>query len=185
MDSWVWTNLAQYHLKLWLKCKKLFEDTFLKYYLVVFSRQVYAVASEDMDSLTFGSPRFLRYLMAPSSRNIPVMEFEISKVLFSFQFLMLFFLFNVMLQVLEELNLCMDQFIDLCILAGCDYCDTIRGNIIVWTVSFVKRMPVNYQAIYTTNKNVLGALEQVSCCFSFSLDRFSTEYDSSIFLNLD
>ncbi|KAI3710188.1 hypothetical protein L2E82_39962 [Cichorium intybus] len=70
--------------------------------------KVYAVASEDMDSLTFGAPKFLRHLMDPSSRKIPVMEFDISKVL-------------------EELNLTMDQFIDLCILCGCDYCDSIRG----------------------------------------------------------
>ncbi|KAH9733772.1 Flap endonuclease 1 [Citrus sinensis] len=72
------------------------------------SGQVYAVASEDMDSLTFGAPRFLRHLMDPSSRKIPVMEFEVAKIL-------------------EELNLTMDQFIDLCILSGCDYCDSIRG----------------------------------------------------------
>ncbi|KAK1279847.1 Flap endonuclease 1-A [Acorus gramineus] len=71
-------------------------------------RHVYAVASEDMDSLTFGAPRFLRHLMEPSSKKIPVMEFEIAKVL-------------------EELDLTMDQFIDLCILCGCDYCDSIRG----------------------------------------------------------
>lgn len=45
------------------------------------SFQVYAVASEDMDSLTFGAPRFLRHLMDPSSRKIPVMEFDVSKVL--------------------------------------------------------------------------------------------------------
>lgn len=72
------------------------------------SGKVYAVASEDMDSLTFGAPRFLRHLMDPSSKKVPVMEFEVSKVL-------------------EELNLTMDQFIDLCILCGCDYCDSIRG----------------------------------------------------------
>ncbi|KAA8536680.1 hypothetical protein F0562_029158 [Nyssa sinensis] len=72
------------------------------------SGKVYAVASEDMDSLTFGAPRFLRHLMDPSSRKVPVMEFEVSKVL-------------------EELNLTMDQFIDLCILCGCDYCESIRG----------------------------------------------------------
>jgi hypothetical protein len=41
---------------------------------------VYAVASEDMDSLTFGAPRFVRHLMDPSSKKIPVMEFEVSKV---------------------------------------------------------------------------------------------------------
>ncbi|OAY62572.1 Flap endonuclease 1-A [Ananas comosus] len=68
---------------------------------------VYAVASEDMDSLTFGAPRFLRHLMDPSSKKIPVMEFEIAKVL-------------------EELEFTMDQFIDLCILCGCDYCDSIK-----------------------------------------------------------
>ncbi|WJX63825.1 Elongation of fatty acids protein 2, variant 2 [Trifolium repens] len=69
---------------------------------------VYAVASEDMDSLTFGAPKFLRHLMDPSSKKVPVMEFDIAKIL-------------------EELNLTMDQFIDLCILSGCDYCDNIRG----------------------------------------------------------
>ncbi|XP_042437057.1 flap endonuclease 1-A-like [Zingiber officinale] len=72
------------------------------------SDKVYAVASEDMDSLTFGAPKFLRHLMDPSSKKIPVMEFEVSKVL-------------------EELELTMDQFIDLCILSGCDYCDSIKG----------------------------------------------------------
>lgn len=70
--------------------------------------KVYAAASEDMDSLTFGAPKFLRHLMDPASRKIPVMEFDIAKIL-------------------EELNLSMDQFIDLCILSGCDYCDNIKG----------------------------------------------------------
>lgn len=69
---------------------------------------VYAVASEDMDSLTFGAPRFLRHLMDPRTNKVPVIEFEVSKVL-------------------EELNLTMDQFIDMCILAGCDYCAGIQG----------------------------------------------------------
>jgi hypothetical protein len=30
-------------------------------------------------------------------------------------------------QVLEELGLTMDQFVDLCILSGCDYCENIKG----------------------------------------------------------
>ncbi|XP_044480809.1 flap endonuclease 1-like isoform X2 [Mangifera indica] len=72
------------------------------------SDKVYAVASEDMDTLTFGAPRFLRHLMDPSSRKVPVIEFEVAKIL-------------------EELNLTMEQFIDLSILSGCDYCDSIRG----------------------------------------------------------
>ena len=32
-----------------------------------------------------------------------------------------------MLQVLEGLSLTPDQFVDLCILCGCDYCGTIKG----------------------------------------------------------
>ncbi|THG07382.1 hypothetical protein TEA_016174 [Camellia sinensis var. sinensis] len=42
------------------------------------------------------------------------------------------------IEVLEELNLTMNQFIDLCILCGCDYCDSIRAeadpvwNFAVW-----------------------------------------------------
>ena len=30
-------------------------------------------------------------------------------------------------KALEELGLTMEQFVDLCILCGCDYCDNIRG----------------------------------------------------------
>lgn len=41
---------------------------------------MYAVASEDMDSLTFGAPKFLRHLMEPTSRKLPVVEFDVSKV---------------------------------------------------------------------------------------------------------
>ncbi|CAM8960110.1 unnamed protein product [Rhodiola kirilowii] len=70
--------------------------------------KVYAMASEDMDSLAFGASRLLRHLMDPISKKTAVVEFETAKVL-------------------EELNLTMDQFIDMCILSGCDYCDSIRG----------------------------------------------------------
>ncbi|KAF7851618.1 hypothetical protein BT93_L3499 [Corymbia citriodora subsp. variegata] len=63
---------------------------------------VYAIASEDMDFLTVGAPIFLRHLIDPSSRKLPVMEFEISKIL-------------------EEMNLDMDQFTGPCILSGYDY----------------------------------------------------------------
>lgn len=42
---------------------------------------VYAVATEDMDALTFGAPRLLRHLMASQSQNLPVAEFELAKAL--------------------------------------------------------------------------------------------------------
>ncbi len=69
---------------------------------------VWAVATEDMDTLTFAAPRMARNLMAPKSAEKPVLEFDYEKVL-------------------AGLGLTADEFIDLCILCGCDYTDTIRG----------------------------------------------------------
>ncbi|KAF8021100.1 hypothetical protein BT93_G1506 [Corymbia citriodora subsp. variegata] len=63
------------------------------------------------------TPRFLRHLMDPSSREVPVMEFQISKIL-------------------EEITLDMDQFIDLCILSGCDYCVSIRAGMVIFNQQF-------------------------------------------------
>jgi flap endonuclease-1 len=37
------------------------------------------VASEDVDSLTFGTPRLLRHFVDPTSKKIQIREFEISK----------------------------------------------------------------------------------------------------------
>ena len=69
---------------------------------------VFAAASEDMDTLTFSSPILLRHLTFSESRKMNIMEIHLDKVL-------------------EGLQFTMDQFIDLCILLGCDYCDSIRG----------------------------------------------------------
>lgn len=67
---------------------------------------VYAVATEDMDALTLGCPRLIRNLT--SANNEKIKEFHIEKVL-------------------NGLGLNQEQFIDLSILMGCDYCDNIRG----------------------------------------------------------
>ncbi|KCV71980.1 flap endonuclease-1 [Fonticula alba] len=69
---------------------------------------VYATASEDMDSLTCGSTILLRHLTYSEARKVPIAEYSLPRVL-------------------ELLELTMDEFIDLCILLGCDFCDTIRG----------------------------------------------------------
>jgi flap endonuclease-1 len=69
---------------------------------------VYGAASEDMDTLTFGTPKLIRKMFATAESKIPVLEFDHKKILDGF----------------EMTN---DQFIDVCILAGCDYCDTIKG----------------------------------------------------------
>lgn len=41
---------------------------------------VYAMASEDMDSLTFATPRLTRNLLSPASAKLPVTEYEYDKV---------------------------------------------------------------------------------------------------------
>lgn len=70
--------------------------------------KVYATATEDMDGLTFGSNILLRHMTFSEARKMPIKEFHLQKVL-------------------NELDLNEDEFIDLCILLGCDYCESIRG----------------------------------------------------------
>lgn len=69
---------------------------------------VYATATEDMDALTFGSNVLLRHLTFSEARKMPVQEIHLNKVL-------------------EGLELSQKEFIDLCILLGCDYTESIRG----------------------------------------------------------
>jgi flap endonuclease-1 len=42
---------------------------------------VYAAASEDMDTLTFDSPRLLRHLTFSEARKMPIDEIDLSKAL--------------------------------------------------------------------------------------------------------
>ncbi|XP_073844627.1 flap structure-specific endonuclease 1 [Musca autumnalis] len=70
--------------------------------------KVYATATEDMDALTFGSTVLLRHLTFSEARKMPVKEFHYSKIL-------------------EGFGLTSKEFIDLCILLGCDYSDSIKG----------------------------------------------------------
>lgn len=70
--------------------------------------KVFAAASEDMDTLTFNSPVLLRKLTFSEQRKEPIQEIHLDKVL-------------------EGLEMELKQFIDLCILLGCDYVDPIKG----------------------------------------------------------
>lgn len=75
---------------------------------MVAAGKVYATATEDMDALTFGSPIIVRHLTFSEARKISVQEIHLNKVL-------------------NGMELSQNEFIDLCILLGCDYCDSIRG----------------------------------------------------------
>ncbi|XP_050596054.1 flap endonuclease 1 isoform X2 [Bombus affinis] len=70
--------------------------------------KVFATATEDMDALTFGCNILLRRLTFSEARKMPVQEFHFDKVL-------------------EELGLNHNEFIDLCIMLGCDYTSSIKG----------------------------------------------------------
>lgn len=70
--------------------------------------KVYGVATEDMDALTFGSKTLLRNMNAAESKKLPIHEFDLKLLL-------------------EGFKMSIDEFIDLCILLGCDYCDSVKG----------------------------------------------------------
>ena len=67
--------------------------------------KAYATATEDMDALTFGSNKLIRGF---NSKKEPVTEIDLQIVL-------------------KEFGINMDQFIDMCILCGCDYTPRIEG----------------------------------------------------------
>ncbi|KAI7975014.1 hypothetical protein EIK77_006670 [Talaromyces pinophilus] len=68
--------------------------------------KVYAAASEDMDTLCFEAPILLRHLTFSEQRKEPIQEIHLDKAL-------------------EGLGMDRAQFIDLCILLGCDYLEPI------------------------------------------------------------
>ncbi|CAD2215369.1 flap endonuclease-1 [Angomonas deanei] len=70
--------------------------------------KAWAVGTEDMDALTFGSCIMLRHLNYSDAKKRPIAEIHLQRVL-------------------EEMGLTSEQFIDLCILLGCDYVPKIAG----------------------------------------------------------
>ncbi|KRX08903.1 5'-3' exonuclease, C-terminal domain [Pseudocohnilembus persalinus] len=69
------------------------------------SKKVYATVTEDMDALTFQTPVLIRGL---NSKKEPVYEISYDTMM-------------------EELGFTYEEFIDFCILCGCDYTCTIEG----------------------------------------------------------
>lgn len=65
----------------------------------------YGTASEDMDSLTFGTDFLLRGF---NSKKEPIIQIELALVL-------------------EGFGMTQEQFVDLCIMCGCDYTTNIPG----------------------------------------------------------
>ena len=91
--------------------------------------KVSAVASDDMDCLTFGCKTLIKGVR---TKNDPVTEINLD-------------------DVLKELGMTYEQFIDFCILCGCDYCDTIENVGPVKAFKFITE--------HKTLENVLAAMQ--------------------------
>jgi flap endonuclease-1 len=70
--------------------------------------KAWATATEDMDALAHATPILVRHLSYSAGAGKDVIEINHAAVL-------------------EATGLTQEQFIDFCILCGCDYCDTIKG----------------------------------------------------------
>ncbi|CCF55502.1 hypothetical protein KAFR_0A00640 [Kazachstania africana CBS 2517] len=70
--------------------------------------KVYAAASEDMDTLCYRTPYLVRHLTFSEAKKEPIQEINTEIVL-------------------QSMDLTLEQFIDLGIMLGCDYCESIRG----------------------------------------------------------
>lgn len=124
------------------------------------SGRVWATATEDADALTFGTPILIRNLTFSDSntngskaaaaahgsngtgagaaalvgKGHTVLSIHLDKVL-------------------KELDLSMDQFIDFCILCGCDYCGTIRGIGAKTAYNLIKQHKTIEKVIESLDKN--------------------------------
>eukprot|EP00353_Schmidingerella_taraikaensis_P005694 CAMPEP_0185582542 /NCGR_PEP_ID=MMETSP0434-20130131/20945_1 /TAXON_ID=626734 ORGANISM="Favella taraikaensis, Strain Fe Narragansett Bay" /NCGR_SAMPLE_ID=MMETSP0434 /ASSEMBLY_ACC=CAM_ASM_000379 /LENGTH=224 /DNA_ID=CAMNT_0028201379 /DNA_START=538 /DNA_END=1213 /DNA_ORIENTATION=- len=88
----------------------------------------FGTATEDMDALTFGSKFLVRGF---NSKKEPVTQIELGAVL-------------------EGFNMSMDEFIDLCIMCGCDYTVTIGGI-----------GPIKAFKLIEENRTIEAALEKI------------------------
>ena len=75
---------------------------------LVAKKKAWAVGTEDMDALTFGAKVLLRHMSYSEAKKKPILEFHLDAVL-------------------QALDFTMEQFVDMCILLGCDYCPRIHG----------------------------------------------------------
>ena len=98
----------------------------------------FGTATEDMDALTFGTTYQLRGF---NSKKEPICQIELAEVLKGF-----------------EMN--MEEFIDLCILCGCDYTHTIGGLGQAGAFKFV-----------TEHKTIENVLDEVAKMNEAALDK--------------
>jgi len=96
---------------------------------------VYGVLTEDMDILTFGSPLIVRNLASQKKKSNQI---SLSKIL-------------------SQLKLTKEQFIEFCILLGCDYCDglyDVKPEIIFKVYSKYLNIDDTIKSLQDSNYNI-------------------------------
>ncbi|CAN8024666.1 unnamed protein product, partial [Ixodes persulcatus] len=101
--------------------------------------KVYGTATEDMDGLTFGTNVLLRHMTYSEARKMPIKEFNLERVL-------------------SGLELNRDEFIDLCILLGCDYCESIRGIGPKRAIELIKQ--------HKSIEKIISSIDTKACCYT-------------------
>ncbi len=100
------------------------------------------VVSEDMDLLTFGSLNLIRNFSKPKMNVINLND------------------------ILEEGEITMDQFIDICILLGCDYVDSIEGIGMKKAWSLIKKYG-SINELISKDKNIITNKYKLPDNFNF------------------
>ena len=107
-----------------------------------------AVVTEDMDTLSYGCPYLYRGCIDKSIKRPEVVS------VFNFQ------------KIIEDLKLTHDEFIDMCILCGCDYCPTIPKVGSVRALKYIQK--------YKTIENLIESDEKINVP-----DEFKNKYEAS------
>lgn len=84
--------------------------------------KAYAVATEDMDALTFGAPKVARHFFSSGSAARGGDDDKKANAMKKHNIIEI-----DLASALDELAMNREEFIDLCILLGCDYADSIKG----------------------------------------------------------
>ena len=107
-----------------------------------------AVMTEDMDTLSYGCPLMIRGCIDKSIKRSDVVT------VFDFK------------KIIEDLKLTHDEFIDMCILCGCDYCPTIPKVGPIRALKYIQK--------YKTIENLIESGEKIDIS-----DEFKNKYLAS------
>lgn len=105
--------------------------------------KVWATVTEDMDALTFATPILLRNLTYAESRKMDIYEIHYDKIL-------------------PLLELTPRQFVDLCILCGCDYASSIKGIGPKSALKLIKEHKTLEGVVESLDKNKYTVPEELS-----------------------